>query len=172
MAGWLAQGMAAGGAAGVRVAESSPGYHTTLRGRLQMLPPVHEAGLWPAQLTAVRHLERSLRDDRPRALIQMATGSGKTFTAITAAYRLIKFGDANRVLFLVDRDNLGKQAVKEFDQYVTPDDGRKFTELYNVQRLTSNKLDPVARVVITTIQRLYSMLKGEPHRARTGNAGR
>jgi len=102
-----------------------------------------------------------LVDDRPRALIQMATGSGKTVAAITSIYRLIKFADARRVLFLVDRANLGRQALKEFQQYVTPDDGRKFTELYNVQHLTSNKLDPVARVCITTIQRLYSMLKGE-----------
>ena len=133
-----------------------------LRNRLRSMPPIAEAGLWPAQLVAVRNLETSLRDGRPRALIQMATGSGKTFTAITSIYRLIKFGGARRVLFLVDRANLGRQALKEFQQYVTPDDGRKFTELYNVQHLSSNKLDPVARVCITTIQRLYSMLQGEP----------
>ena len=134
---------------------------STLRRRLQNLPPLDATGLWPAQEIAVRNLEQSFSEDRPRALIQMATGSGKTFTAITSAYRLIKFGGARRVLFLVDRSNLGRQALKEFQQYTTPDDGRKFTELYNVQLLTSNKLDPVARVCITTIQRLYSMLKGE-----------
>ena len=65
-------------------------------------------------------------------------------------------------LFLVDRNNLGRQARREFEQYITPDDGRKFSELYNVQHLTSNTLDPVSRVCITTIQRLYSMLRGEP----------
>ena len=92
----------------------------------------------------------------------MATGSGKTFTAISSIYRLIKFGGARRVLFLVDRTNLGKQAKKEFEQYETPDDGRKFTELYVVQHLQSNRIAPEAKVVITTIQRLYSMLKGEP----------
>jgi len=133
----------------------------TLRMLLQALPTLDETGLWPAQVKAVRHLEVSLRQNRPRALIQMATGSGKTFTAISSIYRLIKHADASRVLFLVDRDNLGKQAEKEFQQYTTPDDGRKFTELYNVQRLTSNQIAPAARVVITTIQRLYSMLKGE-----------
>lgn len=85
----------------------------------------------------------------------MATGSGKTFTAITSAYRLIKFGGARRILFLVDRSNLGRQALKEFQQYVTPDDGRKLSELYNIQHLTSNRLDPVARVTISTIQRLF-----------------
>ncbi len=148
----------------VKVAEAGAGYaaRSALRRQLQNMPSIHETGLWPAQLKAVRNLEESLREDRPRALIQMATGSGKTFTAITSAYRLIKFGGAQRVLFLVDRANLGRQAQKEFQQYTTPDDGRKFTELYNVQRLTSNKLDPVARVCITTIQRLYSMLRGEP----------
>jgi len=133
----------------------------TLRSKLRAMPPLIDTGLWPAQAKAVRNLERSLAEDRPRALIQMATGSGKTFTAITAIYRLIKFGGAQRVVFLVDRANLGRQALREFQQYTTPDDGRKFTELYNVQHLTSNKIDPVARVCITTIQRLYSMLKGD-----------
>jgi type I restriction enzyme R subunit len=92
----------------------------------------------------------------------MASGGGKTFTAVSFVYRLIKFANARRILFLVDRSNLGRQARKEFQQYITHDDGRKFTELYNVQHLTSNTLDPVSRVCITTIQRLYSMLKGEP----------
>src|SRR5437870_12190415 len=91
----------------------------------------------------------------------MATGSGKTLAAVAASYRFIKLADASRILFLVDRANLGRQALKEFQQYATPDDGRKFTELYNVQHLTSNKLDPVSKVCITTIQRLYSMLRGE-----------
>jgi type I restriction enzyme R subunit len=133
----------------------------SFRARLMQFPDVPTEGMRVAQTRAVGNLEVSLRENRPRALIQMATGAGKTVAAITSIYRLIKFGDANRVLFLVDRDNLGRQALKEFQQYTAPDDGRKFTELYNVQRLGSNKLDPVARVVITTIQRLYSMLKGE-----------
>jgi type I restriction enzyme R subunit len=134
----------------------------TLRGRLRGLPPLSEEGLWQVQIRAVRNLESSLSQDRPRALIQMATGSGKTVTAVTSVYRLVKFGGAERVLFLVDRANLGRQSLKEFQKYVTPDDGRKFIELYNVQLLTSNKIDPVAKVVITTIQRLYSMLRGDP----------
>lgn len=137
------------------------GRPSTLRSRVHHFPEVEAAGLWDVQRRAVLNLEKSLRANKTRSLVQMATGSGKTFTAITSAYRLIKFGGARRVLFLVDRANLGRQALKEFQQYVTPDDGRKFTELYNVQHLASNKLDPVARVVITTIQRLYSMLKGE-----------
>ncbi len=133
----------------------------TLRRRLLLLPPMATDGLWPAQIQAVQNLERSLADNRPRSLIQMATGSGKTFTAISAIYRLIKFGDARRVLFLVDRANLGRQTLKEFQTYVTPDDGRKFTELYNVQHLSGNRCEDVNRVCIMTIQRLYSMLRGD-----------
>ena len=134
----------------------------TLRHRLRMLPDLHDSDLWPAQARAIRNLEESLAEDRPRALIQMATGSGKTYTAANVAYRLIKFGGARRVLFLVDRANLGRQTRKEFQAFTTPDDGRKFTELYNVQHLSSNVIDPVSRVTITTIQRLYSILKGDP----------
>ena len=133
----------------------------TLRARLRTMPPLATAGLWDAQVEAIQNLERSFAEDRPRALIQMATGSGKTFTAVSFVYRLIKHANATRVLFLVDRNNLGRQALREFQQYVTPDDGRKFTELYNVQHLQSNLLDPVSPVCITTIQRLYSMLAGD-----------
>ncbi len=136
----------------------------TLRGRLREMPsahPLNPAGLWGAQVEAITNLEQSFEAGKPRALIQMATGSGKTYTAVSFVYRLIKFAKAKRVLFLVDRNNLGRQAFKEFDQYRTPDDGRKFTELYNVQHLQSNTLDPVSKVHITTIQRLYSMLSGE-----------
>ncbi|GAA4055847.1 type I restriction-modification enzyme R subunit C-terminal domain-containing protein [Hymenobacter glaciei] len=133
----------------------------TLRARLRTLPAVTTAGLRDCQIEALRNLDVSLKDDRPRALIQMATGSGKTFTAVSFIYRLIKFAGAKRILFLVDRGNLGRQTLQEFQQYTAPDDGRKFTELYNVQHLTSNQLDTVSKVTITTIQRLYSMLRGE-----------
>jgi len=133
----------------------------TLRGRLRNMPPLITTGLRDCQIEAIRNLERSLAEARPRALLQMATGSGKTYTAVTLSYRLIKFAKAKRILFLVDRNNLGRQTRREFEQYVPPDDTRKFTELYNVQHMTSNTIDPVARVCITTIQRLYSMLKGK-----------
>lgn len=137
----------------------------TLRGAVRAMPQLRDDGLWPAQAEAIRNLEQSLAHGRPRALIQMATGSGKTFTAANIAYRLIKHGHARRVLFLVDRANLGRQTLREFQAFSTPDDGRKFTELYNVQQLTSNRIDGVSRVVISTIQRLYSILKGEPELA-------
>jgi type I restriction enzyme R subunit len=149
LAGWLDE---------IRLHPTMP----TLRHRLRSLPPLAETGLWSAQFRAITNLEESLAANRPRALIQMATGSGKTFTAANVAYRLTKFADTNRVLFLVDRANLGRQTLKEFQGFTTPDDGRKFTELYNVQHLSSNRIDPVARVTISTIQRVYSILRGEP----------
>ena len=133
----------------------------TLRYYLQTLPVLERQGLRDCQIEAIINLEQSFAADRPRALIQMATGSGKTYTAVSFTYRLIKFGGARRILFLVDRSNLGRQTLKEFQQYTTPDDGRKFTELYNVQHLATNQIDEVSNVCITTIQRLYSMLKGE-----------
>jgi type I restriction enzyme R subunit len=125
------------------------------------MPPLIVEGLRECQIHATRNLEQSFAEARPRALIQMATGSGKTFTAVSFVYRLIKHAGARRVLFLVDRNNLGRQTRTEFQQYVTPDDGRKFTEIYNIQHLSSNVLDPVSKVCISTIQRVYSMLKGE-----------
>lgn len=136
----------------------------TLRERLGQLPPLDARELWSPQMNAIQNLEISLAQNRPRALIQMATGSGKTFTAVNLVYRLIKYANARRVLFLVDRANLGKQANTEFQQFITPDDGRKFAELYNIRHLTNNYIAPnqdVNRVYISTIQRLYAILRGE-----------
>lgn len=134
----------------------------TLRQRLAMqMPPLPTENLRDCQIGAVTGLEKSLAMAKPRSLVHMATGAGKTFTAITSVYRLLKFGGAKRILFLVDTRNLGKQAHQEFMAYTPPDDGRKFTELYNVQRLASSRIDPHAQVCISTIQRMYSILSGE-----------
>jgi type I restriction enzyme, R subunit len=133
----------------------------TTKARLRKMPPLAEEGLRSAQIPAIKNLERSLARGDRRALIQMATGSGKTFTACNFVYRLIKHAGARRVLFLVDRKTLGRQTLKEFQAFKTPDEQRPFTELYNVQHMQSNKLDPVAKVCITTIQRLFAMLRGE-----------
>lgn len=133
----------------------------TFLGRLQSMPPLREEGLWPAQISAIKNLEKSLGQNRRRALIQMATGSGKTFTAISSIYRLIKFAGARRVLFLVDRGNLADQTLREFQQYDSPYNNFKFSEEFIVQRLQGNTIDTTARVCICTIQRLYSMLRGK-----------
>ena len=132
-----------------------------LRERLLDIPELRTDGLRDCQIIAISNLETSFKDNRPRALVQMATGSGKTYTAITFIYRLLKFADARKVLFLVDTRNLGEQAEQEFMAYVPNDDNRKFTELYNVQRLRSSYISSDSQVCISTIQRLYSILKGE-----------
>ena len=137
------------------------GQERSLRERLQDIPGLNPAALRECQTMAINNLERSFRDGRPRALIQMATGSGKTFAAITFIYRLLKHADAKRILFLVDTRNLGEQAEQEFRAYTPNDDNRKFVELYNVQRLQSSSIAGDSQVCITTIQRLYSILKGE-----------
>lgn len=135
----------------------------TLRRRLvEQMAPLSERNLRDCQIRAVSGLEESLALNKPRALVHMATGAGKTFTAITSVYRLLKYGGAKRILFLVDTRNLGKQAHQEFMAYTPPDDGRKFTELYNVQRLASSSVDPHSQVCISTIQRMYSILCGQP----------
>jgi type I restriction enzyme R subunit len=133
----------------------------SLRHRLHDLPALPTTGLRDCQIIAINNLEKSFKEYRPKALIQMATGSGKTFTAITSIYRLLKFAKAKRVLFLVDTKNLGEQAEQEFMAYTPNDDNRKFTELYNVQRLRSSYVATDSQVCISTIQRLYSILKGE-----------
>ncbi|MBN2597593.1 MAG: DEAD/DEAH box helicase family protein [Marinifilaceae bacterium] len=133
----------------------------TLRGRLQDIPDLNTKGLRPAQIKAIVNLEHSFKKNRPKALIQMATGAGKTFTASTFIYRLLKHADATRILFLVDTRNLGEQAEQEFMKFQPTDDNRKFTELYNVQRLSSSYIASDSQVCISTIQRLYSILKGE-----------
>lgn len=133
----------------------------TLRNRLRAFPAFDEAGFRRCQVNAVVNLEKSLGANRPRALIQMATGAGKTYTAITNVYRLLKFAKAKRVLFLVDTKNLGEQAEEEFRKYKPTDDARLFPELYNVCRLTSSRIPDGSNVCISTIQRMYSILKGK-----------
>ncbi|MEQ8393730.1 MAG: type I restriction-modification enzyme R subunit C-terminal domain-containing protein [Gammaproteobacteria bacterium] len=133
----------------------------TLRARLTKMPPLDPRGLRDCQTEAIQGLETSLADDRPRALIQLATGAGKTFTACSFSYRLIREVGARRILFLVDRKNLGDQTLREFQGFQPPGAANRFTDTYIVQHLHSHRLDKDAKVVITTIQRLYSMLKGQ-----------
>jgi type I restriction enzyme R subunit len=125
---------------------------------LREMPPLDTGKLWRVQIGSITNLEKSLAENRPRSLIQMATGSGKTFTAVNFCYRLIKHAGAKRVLFLVDRNNLGEQTLNEFQQFSSPSTGYKFTEEYEVQHLKGKTISPSSKVCITTIQRLYSML--------------
>jgi type I restriction enzyme, R subunit len=125
---------------------------------LRKMPALDTGKLWRVQIGSITNLEKSLAENRPRSLIQMATGSGKTFTAVNFCYRLIKHAGAKRILFLVDRNNLGEQTLNEFQQFSSPSTGYKFTEEYEVQHLKGKTISPSSKVCITTIQRLYSML--------------
>ncbi len=133
----------------------------SLRTKLAQMPPLDPTGLRDCQVDAIEGLEKSLAEARPRALIQMATGAGKTFTACSFSWRLLKHAGAKRILFLVDRSNLGRQTLKEFQEFEPTGAGHLFTDIYITQLLRSAGLDKDAKVVITTIQRLYSMLRGE-----------
>lgn len=138
---------------------------SSLRSRLHDIPVLKIDNLRDCQIGAITNLESSFtfKDSKPKALIQMATGAGKTFTAISFIYRLLKFAKAKRILFLVDTKNLGEQAEQEFMAFTPNDDNRKFTELYTLNRLKSSYVPEDAQVCISTIQRMYSILQGKEH---------
>ncbi|GAB3491825.1 type I restriction endonuclease subunit R [Flexivirga lutea] len=145
----------------IRDAEADPDA-PTWRAKVRHLPELDTTALRPAQITAIAGVERSLAAQHfDRSLVQMATGAGKTYTAVTLAYRLLKFGGFKRILFLVDRNNLADQAIAEFQNYRTPGDGRRFTEIYNVDKLTRAGMLGSSNVVISTIQRVYKALQGD-----------
>lgn len=133
----------------------------TLRNNMKHFPSLDVKGFRKCQINAINNLEQSFVDNRPKALIQMATGAGKTFTAITAAYRLLKYGNMKRILFLVDTKSLGEQAEREFLAYTPNDDPRSFSQIYGVRRLKSSYIPNDVQICISTIQRMYSILKEE-----------
>ncbi|KHO51835.1 MAG: Type I site-specific deoxyribonuclease, partial [archaeon GW2011_AR13] len=133
----------------------------SLRNRLTKIPCVDNKKLRKVQEEAINNLLSSLAKDSPRSLVQMATGSGKTLMAVNLCNELIEKGKAKRILFLVDRFNLGEQTEQEFQNFEVPGDGRKFTELHNVHLLRSNKIKDSDKVCIATIQRVYSMISGK-----------
>ncbi|OBW93507.1 DEAD/DEAH box helicase [Gallibacterium salpingitidis] len=124
------------------------------------LPFLAEKGLRNCQYEAISALEESFRNNHKRALMVLATGAGKTYTACMAAYRLLAYTPVRRVLFLVDRNNLGRQAEAEFATFRLTENGEPFNTIFSVERLRSAKI-PNANVIISTIQRLFSLLKGE-----------
>ncbi len=125
------------------------------------LPTLSPKGLRDCQYNSIINLENSFRAGQKRAVLILATGSGKTFTAVTAAYRFVEYAQMRKVLFLVDRNNLGKQADGEFGKYCLTKSGDPFNTIYGVERLKSKNIPKDANVVISTIQRLYSLLVGK-----------
>ncbi len=133
----------------------------TIRNNMKRFPPLDGTGFRKCQIKAINNLDTSFAENRPKALVQMATGAGKTFTAITAAYRLLKYGKMKRILFLVDTKSLGEQAEREFLAYTPNDDPRNFSQLYGVRRLKDSYIPADIQICVSTIQRMYSILKGE-----------
>ena len=125
------------------------------------LPSLQKKGLRDCQYEAVTELEKSFRSGQNRALMVLATGAGKTYTACLAAYRLLSYTPMRRVLFLVDRNNLGKQAEGEFGTFRLTENGDAFNTIFTVNRLRSSSIPSDSNVVISTIQRLFSFLKGD-----------
>ena len=125
------------------------------------LPTLRKKGLRDCQYEAITELEKSFRSGQKRALMVLATGAGKTYTACLAAYRMLSYTPTRRVLFLVDRNNLGKQAEGEFGTFRLTENGEAFNTIFTVNRLRSSSIPSDSNVVISTIQRLFSFLKGE-----------
>ena len=125
------------------------------------LPTLRKKGLRDCQYEAVTELEKSFRAGQNRALMVLATGAGKTYTACLAAYRLLSYTPMRRILFLVDRNNLGKQAEGEFGTFRLTENGDAFNTIFTVNRLRSSSIPSDSNVIISTIQRLFSFLKGD-----------
>ena len=129
----------------------------TLRSRLRNnMPQELPRTLRQCQNDGIRGLEKSLGASRQRTLIHMAMGSGKTHMTVAESYRLLRFAKAKRILFLVDRRSLGRQVYAAYQNYRI--ENKKFVDLYNVQHLTTGRIQDTSAVVISTIQRLYSIL--------------
>lgn len=126
------------------------------------LPTLQKRGLRDCQYEAITELEKSFRAGQNRALMVLATGSGKTYTACLATYRMLNYTPMKRVLFLVDRNNLGKQAEGEFGTFRLTESGDPLNTIFEVNRLKSANVKKSDQIVISTIQRLFSLLSGQP----------
>ena len=132
-----------------------------LTGEFDALPHLFKGKLRDCQYEAIKSLEASFRAGKRRALMVLATGAGKTFTACMIIYRMLTYTPARRVLFLVDRNNLGVSAKTAFQSFTLTESGQSFSDIYSVEQLTSHPVGSRTRVVISTIQRLYSQLSGD-----------
>lgn len=128
---------------------------------LPAVPPAREGFLRECQHEAITNVELSFKRGVNRCLLDLATGSGKTFTACMLSYRAISYTPAQRILYLVDRNNLGKQTEDEFKSFKLTETGQTFTSIYSVIRLKKAEEAKNANVCISTIQRLFAVLTGQ-----------
>ncbi|MFE0134979.1 DEAD/DEAH box helicase family protein [Streptomyces sp. NPDC059037] len=147
----------------MREAERAP-TAPTFRARLRRLPAARldHKRLRSAQYRSIKALEKSLARDDQRALIQMATGAGKTYAVVQSSYRLLRHAGANRVLFLVDRNNLGRQAYNEYRDFVPLGARTPLHEQMPLRLFSRGAVADSDKIVISTIQRLWCKLTGIP----------
>lgn len=124
------------------------------------LPRIDKKGLRDCQYDAEVNLEKSLKQGKKKALVVLATGSGKTYLACLASYRLLNYTSTKRVLFLVDRNNLARQTETEFSLFDRTENQQPMSSLYQINRL-KNKDDIGGDIVISTIQKLFAVLTGQ-----------
>ena len=124
------------------------------------LPRLEKTGLRDCQYDAEIGLEKSIKEGKKKNLVILATGSGKTYLACLASYRLLNYTATNRVLFLVDRNNLARQAEAEFSQFDRTEGQQEMSSLYEIKRLKKES-DIKADIVISTIQKLFAVLTGQ-----------
>ena len=124
------------------------------------LPRIEKKGLRDCQYNAEVALEASLKDGKKKALAILATGSGKTYLACLASYRMLNYTPVKRVLFLVDRNNLARQTESEFSLFDRTENGHALSSLYQINRLRKPE-DINGQVVISTIQKLFAVLTGQ-----------
>ena len=124
------------------------------------LPRIEKKGLRDCQYNAEVALEASLKEGKKKALAILATGSGKTYLACLASYRMLNYTTVKRVLFLVDRNNLARQTESEFSLFDRTENGHALSSLYQINRLRKPE-DINGQVVISTIQKLFAVLTGQ-----------
>lgn len=124
------------------------------------LPRIEKKGLRDCQYDAEVKLEASLKAGRKKALAILATGSGKTYLACLASYRLLNYTPTKRVLFLVDRNNLARQTETEFSLFDRTEKQKPMNELYQINRLTKPE-NIQGDIIISTIQKLFAVLTGQ-----------
>lgn len=120
------------------------------------LPLLEKRGLRDCQYK----LEESLKLGNKKNLAVLATGSGKTYLACLASYRLLNYTQTKRILFLADRNNLAKQALSEFSLFDRTENMQQMGNLYTIKRLRKEN-DVNADIVISTIQKLFAVLTGQ-----------
>ncbi|MFQ2544604.1 type I restriction-modification system endonuclease [Aeromonas caviae] len=111
-----------------------------------------ELGLRYYQEEAVQAVEQAIIAGQQDILLAMATGTGKTRTAIALMFRLIQSQRFNRILFLVDRTSLGKQALGAFED--TQISGDTFNAIFNIQGLTDRFPQDSTKIHVATVQSL------------------